>query len=100
MAEVFNTPYWREHGGVLPGWIIGTAGAVRYPLPPNTPASNRAMTNVYGVLIGTVHADEPAGELITFDFVQVHESDVPAAITKTFGASLIEDCFRHNTEAQ
>src|SRR5689334_19762694 len=27
MEGIFDTPYWRQHGGVLPGWIIGTAGA-------------------------------------------------------------------------
>ena len=34
MSGVYDTPYWREHGGVLPGWIIGTTGAIRYALPP------------------------------------------------------------------
>ena len=29
MDGVFNTDYWRGHGGVLPGWIVGTAGAAR-----------------------------------------------------------------------
>src|SRR5437868_10761849 len=34
--NVFDTPYWNNNGGVLPGWIVGTAGAVRYRLPdPN-----------------------------------------------------------------
>ena len=31
--NIFNTPYWQQHGGVVPGWIIGTAGAHRYALP-------------------------------------------------------------------
>jgi hypothetical protein len=31
MDDVFNTATWK--GKVLPGWIIGTAGAVRYRLP-------------------------------------------------------------------
>src|SRR5581483_2631423 len=35
MDGIFNTEYWRTHGGVLPGWIIGTSGAQRYPLPSN-----------------------------------------------------------------
>ena len=33
MDGIFNTDYWRTHGGILPGWIIGTAGAQRYALP-------------------------------------------------------------------
>ena len=36
MDGIFNTEYWKQHGGVLPGWIVGTAGAVRYALPPNS----------------------------------------------------------------
>jgi hypothetical protein len=33
MEDIFDTSYWHEHGGILPGWIIGTGGAVRNPLP-------------------------------------------------------------------
>ena len=34
MQGIFASDYLKQHGGVLPGWIVGTAGAVRYPLPP------------------------------------------------------------------
>ena len=54
MDGIFNTRYWREHGGVLPGWIVGTAGAVRYALPPEKVDAKAAATNVYGFLLGTV----------------------------------------------
>ena len=39
MSDLFDSDYWNAHGGVLPGWIVGTAGAMRYhaevprPLP-------------------------------------------------------------------
>jgi len=36
LADVFNTAYWRDathHAQVLPGWIVGSAGAERYALP-------------------------------------------------------------------
>jgi len=46
MEGIFNTPYWREHGGVLPGWIVGTAGAVRYPLPADAAQAPLARTRV------------------------------------------------------
>src|ERR1700751_4628912 len=36
MDGIFNTDFWRTNGGVLPGWIIGTAGAERYALPANS----------------------------------------------------------------
>lgn len=33
MDGVYNTVYWKQNAGVLPGWIVGTAGAARIPLP-------------------------------------------------------------------
>jgi len=42
MDDVFNTPYWANK--VLPGWIIGSAGAVRYRLPPNQTGGTIART--------------------------------------------------------
>ena len=56
MDGIFNSQYWRAHGGVLPGWIVGTAGAVRYPLPANIKDARAAQTNVYGYLLATVAA--------------------------------------------
>ena len=64
MDGIFNTDYWKQHGGVLPGWIIGTAGAVRYALPPKSSDARGALTNVYGSALATV---QPSGE-ISFEF--------------------------------
>jgi len=72
MTDIFDSDYWRDHGGVLPGWIVGTAGAVRYPLPPNTPQSGDAMEKVYGYLVGTVAADGR----ITFSFRNTSKDDL------------------------
>src|ERR1017187_3662395 len=52
MDDVYHTPYWKDH--VLPGWIVGTAGAVRYRLPPGRTGSSIARTDVYGYLLATV----------------------------------------------
>ena len=35
MSGIFNSEYWAAHGGELPGWIVGTAGAVRYAFRPD-----------------------------------------------------------------
>ena len=35
MDGIFNTRYLHDHGGVLPGLIVGTAGAQHYRRPPN-----------------------------------------------------------------
>jgi hypothetical protein len=46
--DLFRTGCWGER--VLPGWIVGTAGAVRYRLPPGVPVATIARTDVYGYL--------------------------------------------------
>jgi hypothetical protein len=95
MAGVFNTAYWHEHGGVLPGWIIGTAGAVRYALPPEKADAQAAATNVYGFLLGAV---SPSGE-INFTFHQLNESDVPPAVVETYKPEFVHWCFAENSAA-
>ena len=69
LRDVYDSPYWRAHGGVIPGIIIGTAGAVRYRLPDTAAGfpPERAKTDVYGYLLGNV-ADDGA---ITFEFKQL-----------------------------
>src|ERR1700686_4453844 len=81
MDGIFNTDYWKQNGGVLPGWIVGTAGAVRYPLPPNTSDAHGALVNTYGSLVGTV---EPSGE-INFEFERLEENDIPSSVTARYG---------------
>jgi hypothetical protein len=95
LANDLDTPYWRSHGGVLPSWIVGTAGAVRYPLPKDRSAENHAQTNVYGYLLGSVR---PGGE-IEFRFVPITEGDVPAAVTQRFTAKFVNWCFDENSVA-
>jgi len=97
MDRIFDTPYLRDHGGVLPGWIIGTAGAVRYPLPADAAGGRLARSGVYGYLAATV---SPAGgndaDPIHFEFHEVTEADVPATVTREFGASLVHSCYAEN----
>jgi hypothetical protein len=95
MAGIFNTAYWREHGGVLPGWIIGTAGAVRYALPPEKADATASATNVYGFLLGTV---QPRGE-ISLAFQQLNESDVPPSVVETYKPEFVHWCFAENSAA-
>lgn len=96
MDGIFNTEYWKQHGGVLPGWIIGTAGAVRYPLPPDSSDARIAETNVYGSLLATV---QPNGE-INFEFQQLQEKDVPDSVTARYGKDFVHWCFAENTQAK
>jgi len=97
MEDIFNTDYWHRNGGVLPGWIAGTAGAHRYPLPqPNS--ARTAKTNVYGYLLGTVNPPgQPAGTL-TFQFKEILEKDVPPSVTDHFTPEFVHWCFAENSD--
>ncbi len=96
MDGIFNTEYWKQHGGVLPGWIVGTAGARRIPLPPNSSDAHSALVNVYGSLLGTVQRD---GE-INFEFEKIEEQDVPTSVTDRYGKDFVHWCFAENTEVK
>ena len=99
MEGIFDTPYWRQHGGVLPGWIIGSAGAVRYALPADLPQGRLARTHVYGYLLATV---QPRGanerDPIQFKFHEVDRVAVPPAVVRRFGESLIRQCYEKNVQ--
>jgi hypothetical protein len=92
MDGIFNTGYWRANGGVLPGWIIGTAGAVRYVLPSNASDAKAAKTNVYGYLLATVNSDRT----IDFRFHELEEKDVPSDVVTRFSQDLVHQCFIAN----
>jgi len=92
VSGIFNTPYWRAHGGVLPGWIVGTAGAYRYRLPGDFKQAEEAKTNVYGYLLATVDPDGSIG----FQFRQIAETDISAPIVERYGQQLVHGCFLGN----
>jgi Calcineurin-like phosphoesterase len=96
MENIFNTAYWRANGGILPGWIIGTAGAVRYPLPPDWKDAGAAETNVYGFLLGTVKA----GGEIQFDYEKLDESKVPRTVVDRYTPQFVHWCFAENSSAR
>jgi len=91
MENIFDTAEWK--GKVLPGWIVGTAGAVRYRLPPATEPSQKAMTDVYGYLLATVAVD---GE-ISFAFQKLSLDDLRAA-NPNAPEPLVRWCFEENKQ--
>jgi len=98
MEDIFNTQYWRSNGGVLEGWIVGTAGAQRYALPePNS--ARVAKTNLYGYLLGTANPGGKAPGTIQFEFKEIKEQDVPQAIVHGFSQEFVHWCFAENTKA-
>jgi hypothetical protein len=92
MSGIFDSPYWQQNGGVIPGWIIGTTGAQRYPLPAGASQAKEAKTNTYGYLVATV---SPAGA-IQFDFQEILEKDIPESVSKRFSPELVHWCFTAN----
>ena len=90
MNDAYNTACHK--GDVLPGWIMGSAGAVRYRLPSDRALSTIDKTDVYAYLLGTVSADGS----ITFRVREVHESDVPASVIKEFSDEQVKWCFEQN----
>jgi hypothetical protein len=77
---------------VLPGWIIGSAGAVRYRLPKNHAVATVAMTDVYGYLLATVAPDGS----ISFEFKQVNKPDIPVNVVNDFSRQQVDWCFAEN----
>lgn len=93
MSGIFNSEYWATHGGELPGWIVGTAGALRYALPPDAGRAKEARTKVYGYLLGTVHPDGK----IDFKFEEIKKSDTPSAVNRRYTPQFVNFCFDKNT---
>jgi hypothetical protein len=96
MDGAFNSAAIRQRSEVLPGWIIGTAGAERYPLPPESGSAKAALTHVYGYLLATVTTakDNP----ITFEFKQLNEQDVPATVLAKYTPAFVHDCWVNNPQ--
>jgi hypothetical protein len=94
MTDIYNTDFWRKNApAIVPGWIIGTAGAVRYRLPDGLTAP--AATDMYGYLLATVNVAGEAGK-IRFDFRQIARQDIPADTLQQFPANLVDFCFDQN----
>jgi hypothetical protein len=90
MEDVYRTTYWKDK--VLPGWIVGTAGAVRYRLPAGAASGRKAMTNVYGYLLATAASDGS----ISFAFQRLSVDDLLRADHGKEPAPLVHWCFDEN----
>jgi len=92
MMDIFNTGHWRKNGGILPGWIVGTAGAQRYVLPAGADLA-KSRANDYGYLLGRVFSDGT----IDFEFTELKSADVPSNVRDHYGRRFVsETCFAEN----
>jgi hypothetical protein len=92
IEDVYNDACHPRPETLLPGWIIGTAGAIRYRLPANVAGAKQARTDVYGYLLGTV---QPSGE-IHFAFKEVQPGDIPPQVREHYGSKQVQACFEEN----
>jgi len=92
MDDVFRTSYWGDR--VLPGWIVGTAGAVRYRLPEGVSGGTISKTDVYGYLLATVMSDGS----IQFEFRQIGLDDFRRANAGRYPDALAGWCYEKNAD--
>jgi len=91
--NIFDTPYWKEHSDiVVPGIIIGSAGAHRYKLPKG--ADKASKTDIYGYLQGTVHGDGT----IDFALHELSEADLVASKWPNAPLDAIHECYVGNSD--
>lgn len=89
--DIYNTPYWVEHLGTpVPAWIIGSAGARRYKLPPDAHAG--AKTHIYGYMRGTVRGDGT----ITWTLHELSEQDMLRVRWPEAPPAAIHECYVGN----
>jgi len=94
VPNAYNSAYWQANGGVIPGWVVGTAGAYRYHMPPTAQNAPGAKEKTYGSLLATVGTDGS----ISFEFKPVNETDVPAAVVSKYTKDFVHYCFAENGE--
>lgn len=91
--NIYKTAYWTQYTKtVLPGTIIGSAGAHRYALPRN--ADKQSKWKVYGFLQGTVHGDGT----IDFQLHELSEEDLVKAKWPEAPLEKIHWCYEHNND--
>jgi hypothetical protein len=94
MSGIFDSDYWRANGGVLPGWIVGTAGAMRYALPATAARAKEARQKIYGYLLGTARPDGS----VDFVFHEIKREDIPDAVNQRYTPEFVDVCFSQNTD--
>ncbi len=97
MSGIFDSPYWRANGGVLPGWIVGTAGA-----RPLRPAARRrpgeGSEDEHLRVSGRDRRIRTAPSVSTSRRSRRETS--PEAVVKRFTPDFVHQCFVGNIRAQ
>ncbi len=95
MGNVYNTACRRLHPEtILQGWIVGTAGAVRYQLPKDLEGAEMPQNELYGYLSGRVSEDGT----IQFEFKPIEKklTAIPESVRKLYPDAFIQKCLEGN----
>jgi len=95
IGDVYNTACRRQHPEtILTGWIIGTAGAVRYQLPKDLEGAEKPQNDLYGYLLGSVSQNGS----IRFEFKPIEKtlSAIPDAVRKLYTDKFVQQCLEGN----
>lgn len=93
--DIYNTHFWRQYSNqVVPGLIIGAAGARRYALP--TTAEKTARTHIYGYVQGLVQADGR----VDFKLHVLSEEDLKRSRWPDAPLDAIHECYVNNADPQ
>lgn len=95
LANVYDTAYWRDpahRAAVVPGWVIGTAGASRYPLPEGIKPGEGAREHTYGYLLGRVSKDGH----IAFTFRELDEAALQQTRGDDYDEGTVKFCVANN----
>src|SRR5580658_9004982 len=98
LTDIYNTGAWQSNGGVLPGWLVGTAGAQHYAVPPEVKNFTTWAENQYGYAV--VHVTPAGGaHAVEVRFVAVTREDLGPALVNQFGQDAVDFCFTQNWRA-
>jgi Calcineurin-like phosphoesterase len=95
IGNVYNTACRQQHPEtILPGWIVGTAGAVRYELPQDLTGSDGAQNDLYGYMLGNVGQD---GKIqFTFKPIERKVEAIPDSVRSLFTDAVVQQCLEKN----
>lgn len=98
LTNIYNTGAWQTNGGVLPGWLVGTAGAQHYSVPPEVKSFATWAENEYGYTV--VHVTPGGGSRsVEVEFVPISRKDLAPEAESQFGPDTINFCFSENWRA-
>ncbi len=96
LSDIYNTGKWQGNGGVLPGWIVGTAGAQFFPVPPGVKGFAKYAENQYGYVLVTVNRSRASRDPVQFKFIPIKETELGPEIVNRFGPDTVRFCFSQN----